>query len=385
MVMVMHSCVRALWAGATVTVLAGSGCQRLARTSGDGSDRVWVGPMPFSEGRTLRSDWFSTVSEAGEWPRVLAQADVFKSYIMILPLQPLPGKVAPELSDTQLISLALFVRDQGLRVAFEVGGLRRADGEKPAKGTWGKRVAENEFSHLKRWLDAGGRIDYLTTDHAVMMNLGHHCYRGDDCGLSLEETIEELGDYFAWMSERIPGVKLGVIESLGFFHVRGPDGREYPRTVPKLPVWRFESYFDRLLSAMRGRGLALDHFHIDFGFMGVAHDGRAGESGGMDFGRVLGVEGYVRSKGVNAGVIVNAFHNRTVEAPEREMANREAYERTLRFFDGYVEAGGRAEHVVVQTWQPYPDRTGPETESHTVLGIAHDIMRSPRFPVLRGR
>ena len=381
----MRQSVGIVWAGVVASAVVGGGCQKLERSGGDALDRVWVGPMPFTEGRTLRGDWLSTISDAGQWPEVLAQADVLKSYIMVLPSHPVPGKEAPELSDTQLISLALFVRQHGLRVAFEVGGLRRADGERPTKGTWGRRVAETEFSHLKRWLDAGGRIDYLTTDHAVMMNLGHHCYQGDDCGLSLEETIEELVDYFAWMGERIPGVRLGVIESLGFFHVKGPDGREYPRTVPKLPVWHFESTFDRLVAAMGRRGLRLDHFHVDFGFMGVAHDGRVSGRGGLDFGRVLGVEAYVRSKGVNAGVIVNAFHNRTVENPEPDVANREAYERTLRFFDAYVEAGGKAEHVVVQTWHPFPDRTGPERERHTVLGIARDIVRGPKFVVLRER
>ena len=135
-------------------------------------------------------------------------------------------------------------------------------------------MAVGEFRHLKRWLDAGGRIDYLTTDHPVMTNLGHRCYQGTDCGLSLEETCDELASYFQEMARRIPGVKFGTIESLGFFHAKGSEGIEYPRTVPKLPVWHFEKFFDRLLSVLSRRQLELDHFHIDYGFHGVRNDGR---------------------------------------------------------------------------------------------------------------
>ena len=338
------------------------------------SDRVWVGPRPFKSGRELRNDFFSTITDAGKWQTVLRRTDVFKSYIMLLPNVPAPGKRQPELSDDQLRELASFVRAHRLKVAFEVGGLRIAQGKKARQGQWGKQVAANEFTHLKRWLDAGGRIDYLTTDHAVMMNLGHRCYQGTDCGLTLEETFEELAAYFQKMVRAIPGVKLGVIESLGFFHVTGLDGVEYPRTVAKLPIWHFEEFFDLLLTVLGRHGLRLDHFHIDYGFNGVRHDGHLMRKAGLDFGRLLAVERYVQSQGVKAGVIVNAFHDRRVKNPQSEQASREAYERTMRLYEGYLSAGGKAEHRVIQTWQPYPDRTGPEGEPYTVLNIARDIL-----------
>jgi len=342
---------------------------------GDGiaADRVWIGPMPFKGKRLLRDDYFGTLTDASKWPTVLSRAQVFKSYIMVLPSVPVPGKSEPELSDARMKQLAAFMREHGLEVAFEVGGLRMGK-DKPVKGKWGKRVAAGEFRHLKRWLDAGGSIDYLSTDHAVMTNLGHRCYQGTDCGLTLEETIEEQVSYFEAMSKRIPGVKLGAIESLGFFHVEGLDGRKYPRTVKKLPVWRFEEYFDTLVAAMTRRGLTLDHFHIDYGFDGVHHEGRRRRLPGADFGRVLAVERYVQSKGVKAGVIVNAFHDRKVQQPDPAAASRQARDRTEHFFSDYLAAGGCAEHIVIQTWHPFPERTGPEDAAHTVLGIARDVL-----------
>jgi len=376
----MHDMPTQLLAVAAV-LLAASG--QAAEPADASRDRVWVGPMPFdlrsAPSRTLRRDFLTVLADADAWPTVLAATDVFKSYIMILPRNPVPGKTVPELSDAQLAALISFINEHKLKVAFEVGGLRIREGEKARKGEWGKQVAANELTHLNRWLDAGGRIDYLSTDHAVMMNLGHRCYKGTDCGLTLEETVGELADYFKRMSRRIPGVRLGVIESLGFFHVTAPDGTEYPRTVPKLPVWRFEDFLDCLLSVMERRGLQLDHLHIDFGFMGVQHDARRQGKRGLDFGRVLGVERLVQSRGIRAGAIVNAFHDRSVRDPDSDAASRQAHERTLSFFRGYVAAGGRADHLVVQTWQPFPDRTGPEHEPGTVLNIAKDILGSPEF------
>jgi hypothetical protein len=338
------------------------------------ADRTWVGPMPFKAGRLLRDDFFSTISNPVKWPTVLRHTDVFKSYIMILPEVPIPGKQEPELSDHELKQLVSLVNQHCLKVAFEVGGLRIAEGQKARRDAWGKQFAAQEFAHLKRWLDVGGRIDYLTADHPVMMNLGHRCYQGTDCGLTLEQTLEELADYYAQMALRIPGVRFGTIESLGFFHVTSLDGVEYPRTVPKLPVWHFEEFFDLLLSVMARRGLELDHFHIDYGFDGVRDDARRMKKADMDFGRLLGVERYVQSKGVRSGVIVNAFHDRSVANPHSEQASREAYEHTVRFHEGYLSAGGRAEHIIVQTWHPYPDHTGPEDKHYTVMNIARDLL-----------
>jgi hypothetical protein len=331
--------------------------------------------MPFVEGRTLRTDYFAVLADPAAWPTVLGRTQVLKSYIMVLPDVPVEGKAAPELSDAQLGQLAALCRARGLKMAFEIGGLRQTPGSRP-DDRWGEACAAGELKWLRRWVRAGGTIDYLTTDHAVMMNLGSPFVspgQYPDCGLTLPQTIEQLADCFAAIRHEFPQVRLGVIESLGFFHVRSPDGREYVRTVPALPVWRFEEFIDILLAAMRRRGLQLDHFHIDFGYEGVRHDG--GGKGKLDFGRILGVEQCLHSRGVKAGVIANAFHDQSVAGSEPAVANGEAAERTALFLDGYLAAGGKADHLVLQTWQPYPDRTGPENEPLTVLGLFRRLLQ----------
>lgn len=342
--------------------------------------RVWIAPMPFVKARELRTDYFHTLTTPAAWPSVLGRTNVLKSYIMVLPQVPVPGKASPELSDAQLGLLAKFAKDHSLSTAFEVGGLRTSARVRGAQA--GERYARSELRHLKRWLRVGGRIDYLTTDHAVMMNMRGVGFPGPGldpnrpCKMTVQELTEELADYFTAVHREIPSAKFGVIESLGFFHVKGSDGKQYRHTDPLLPVWHFHEFFDGLLAAMERRSLVLDHFHIDFGFRGVRHDGRREKR--LNFARVLGVESYVQSKGVRAGVIINAFHLRGTKDPAQ--ASREAHERTLRFFREYVAAGGNADHFVIQTWHPYPDQTGPETQPHTVLNIARDVLQCEAFP-----
>ena len=352
----------------------------------ESESRVWVGPSPFvqvehrpeSFSRKLRADFIPVLCAQNGWPNVLNKTDVFKSYLMLLPKDPLPGQDAPELTDTDLQRLQTLTRESHLKVAFETGGLRLRKMLQGREDEAGEQQAESELRHLRRWLDAGGQIDYLTTDHAVMMNLRGLGFPGPGLDpnrsskLTVEELTDELADYFLVMKREIPGVRFGVIESLGYFHVQGIDGQEYKATDPQLPRCDFEEFLDGLLDRMAKRELELDHFHIDFGYEGVVFDGRA--KGEPDFGRILAVERHVQSRGVKVGVIFNAFHDRQDKTLSPETASRQARERTLAFAEGYRKAGGNAEDLVVQTWHPYPDRTGPEDDPLTVLGVARDVL-----------
>ena len=126
---------------------------------------IWIGPMPFIEGRTLRGDYFSEILDSFNESTIWEAMAVFKSYLMILPTAPIPGNTEPEASDSQLMALIEKLEQLGVDTAFEVGGARsRASGS-------GRNQALNEFAHLERWLKLGGRIDYLTTDHSLMRGL----------------------------------------------------------------------------------------------------------------------------------------------------------------------------------------------------------------------
>lgn len=183
------------------------------------------------------------------------------------------------------------------------------------------------------------------------------------------------------MKALIPDVRFGVIESLGYFYVEGPDNEIYSPTRPEIPKLPFCDIIRDLKSAMDTAGLLLDHFHTDYGYEGVHFDGRTNAT--LDYGRIIGVEQCVRNLGIKTGNIINAFHDRTVSNPEREIANQEALNNTVLFFEGYMSAGLNPDQYVLQTWQPFPDRTGPETEPGTVLHLFRELLMHPLYTISR--
>lgn len=350
-------------------------------------ESVWVAPRPFRcpeeevrhcQGNLVfREDWLPILTDASKWPVVLRSTRVFKTYILVLQEKSGSGKAETSLSNSDLDRLVRFTRDHSLQVAFEVGGLRTS--AEMCGSQAGESFALREVALLKRWLAAGGEIHYITSDHAVMKNMRGVGFRSSgldekrECKMTVRELIGELADYFQVVHREIPQAKLGVIESLGFFRVRGAGKEVYKQSDPKLPEWYFNEFFDDLVKAMRERKLELDHFHIDFGYNGVRFDGRQGD-GKPNFGRVLAVESYVQSKGVRSGVIFNSTLDDEVKQAGRDAANREMRARTLGYFKGYIEAGGRGNDVLIQSWDPYPDLTGPEDKPLTFFGNARDLV-----------
>lgn len=359
--------------------------------------QVWVGPNPFNQFktpgvsrprndvRTLRQDWIPILTDASAWKFVLEHTSVLKTYIMILGNNPSPQKAITGLTDTQLKALVQFTRDHALKMAFEVGGLRTS--ALICGNQAGEMSARRDLALLDRWLTAGGQIDFITTDHALVKNMRGGGFAGPglnpqrECNMTLIELTIELADYFQAIHKHIPRAKLGAIESLGYFHVKGDGETHYSHTDAKLPDWLFTAYFDGLVRAMKDRAIELDHFHIDFGYRGVKYDGRA--SGTLDFGRVLAVEKYVQSKGVKSGLIVNATLDRDSMNVPRDAANREVHLRALRFYNAYSAAGGHPDHLLFQWWHAYPDATGPEDKPFSALNVTRDILRSAQHARIR--
>ena len=68
----------------------------------------------------------------------------------------------------------------------------------------------------------GGKCDYLTTDHAVMWNLGL-CLQGNRPMAFLKIRLAEIADEVVQslaLFKAFPDVKIGMIESLGYFSVK---------------------------------------------------------------------------------------------------------------------------------------------------------------------
>src|SRR6266850_6539558 len=185
----------------------------------------WIGPRPFVTGATVRPDFHNVWDPPPTWDQIRTQTEVFKTYLNVLQNPAIPGQAG--LTDSEVAGFVNATR--GKQVAFEVSGL----GNYP--GTWcGSSLGENTWNQfdrdlLLRWVNpGGGQIDYITSDHAI----AHIYFDGpNSCPLmSMQDIIGRLVDYFALAKAALPGVKVGLIESLGFWLFVTDSRTYYPLT-----------------------------------------------------------------------------------------------------------------------------------------------------------
>jgi len=333
---------------------------------------IWYGPGSLNTvTRGIRDDYLSQMTNLENWPTVYANTAVFKQFIESL--------YDDKYSDAELKQLATFAREAGLKCAFEIGALRWSP-ELYGPGS-GKKYAAQEIKVLQRWVDAGGTIDYLSTDHAVMWNVGL-CLQGAKPMAGLGDpdwrvVLDEVVDALVMIHAAFPQAKIGMIESLGYFSV----GDQYTTTDPDniYPI-DMKEFLRTAQSRLAERGVELDHLHVDFSYQDCLFDGL--KEGRLDFGRIILAEEIIQSLGVECGVIINAYDDfsyavmggsNTVQelkkadnAAERSVSG---VANTLEYFDGYVAAGGQPDTWIFQRWMPYPDVTGPETDRNTDMGV----------------
>jgi hypothetical protein len=331
---------------------------------------LWYGPGSLNTvTRGIRDDFIEQVTNSENWPSVYAHTAVFKQFIESL--------AGDKYSDEELRKLASFLREAGIECAFEIGALRWSkDLYGPSSG---EKYAAGELEALQRWVDAGGTVDYLTTDHAVMWNVGLVLQGAKPMeGLGDPDwrlVLEEVADSLALMQKHFPDARIGMIESLGYFSV----GDTYRTTDPgSLYPVDFEEFVRISQERLREHGVELDHLHVDFSLHDCRYDGRHQDF--ADYGRILAAEAIIKAAGLDSGIIINAFDDYSFKGTnivqeERRADNAEersesAVVNTLEYFDGYLAAGGAPDVWILQRWQPYPDVTGPESVRHSDMGIA---------------
>jgi ribosomal protein S9 len=323
---------------------------------------IWLCPMPMDieKNRVILSDYISVLTHPEEfYPNVFKNTKVLKLYIEAL----------NRFTNEEILSLVEFTNKNELEVAVEVGGIRMKAGQVP-NAEIGIKSAQFEMKSLNKFIDAGGKIDYITTDHSMAYYLTG---RSDDLDeLSNEEIMGQMMKYFKYIQERIPELKVGTIESLGFFWVLGD--RQYEATDKSLKRLDFESFIDAYASVAEQHDVVLDHFHIDFGLHDVEFDG--------DYGRIFAVEKYLKSKNINSGFIAaNAFHaGMQVPADDTQSASISASERTIKYFEDYIKKGGSSDYLILQRWQPYPTLMGEANKPYTQMGVFNSIVSSNFFP-----
>ncbi len=311
-------------------------------------------------------DHIPTVTDTSKWSTVLAQTDVLKFYI-----DPITG----ECDEAYRKKIAGVVRQTGRKVCVEVGGSRMNDGIKKHGDQAGEQAARHEQKKLQVWLDTpGAQLDYLSIDHAMMWFIREMTPE------QMELLVQEHLDYIEAMQQWRPGLKVGFIESLGYFWFTGKNGKQYRQTDVGFPKFDFREFMTTLMEEAKKRNIEIDHFDMDFGFAGCVADSIGWgnnhlwrEEKTLDFGRILEAESVCKDLGLSVGVFFNdtlwdrLYAKAGCETPED--ADRECGDRSVAFIKGYFEAGGRPDRLCFQSWMTHPTKTGPETHPDSFFGV----------------
>ncbi len=310
-------------------------------------------------------DYLPVMTDTSKWSKVLSATDSLKFYI---------DGITEQCDDAYRKTLADLVQETGLEVCVELGGFRMNDGIKKYGDQAGEQAALFEQKKLEPWLKTpGARLDTITTDHSMMW------FVREMTPEQMELLVQEHLDYIEAMQQWRPGLKVGFIESLGYFWFTGKNGKQYRQTDVGFPKFDFRGFMTTLMEEAKKRNIEIDHFDMDFGFAGCVADSIGWDNNHLwreekklDFGRILEAEKVCKDLGLNVGVFFNdtlwdrLYAKAGCETPED--ADRECDDRSVAFIKGYFAAGGRPDRLCFQSWTTHPTKTGPESEPHSFMG-----------------
>ncbi|MFQ6099265.1 MAG: hypothetical protein ACE5O2_16155 [Armatimonadota bacterium] len=294
-----------------------------------------------------------------KWEFVRANLDGIKLYIDAL-------RRAPQ---ERLQALADVLKRADIKVAVECGGTL---GFAPLDDTNGEKSAEIELAKLKRWTDAGGQLHYLDLDGPVRRLLYPP---GNRQGFaSIERCIKELVDYTKAVRAVYPRIEFFALTNFPNWGYKGDVS--YHARGPKRQDWG--DYYDVITTIIRLtreadvpiKGLTCDNPY-EYA-VGEHRSVMLGDPREVDWlGRIRDLEKYVEGEGLEFNLICNS------EAGGQESAQA-FYERTLRYLDTYLAAGGTPKRYIIQTWYPHPREVLPETEPHTMTALVKEVIQRLR-------
>ena len=249
-----------------------------------------------------------------DWDQASASLQVFKLY---------GGWVKRESSGADRMQAVNEIRRRGLALAVELGPLFPDE----TCGAYIEGFAgEEAIDTLVRLRNAGGMVSFIALDEPYYWA---HFFDGDQaCLWSTEKIAQDVGDFIEDARTIFPDVIVGDIEP-----VTGPaDAAAYK-------VW-LETF-----RAINGYDLAF--LHLDMEWSNPDWPAEA-----------LEMEEYGRELGVPVGMIF--IGNAHDESDESWLAV--AGERVKRY---ELDAGGRPDHVIFQSWTDKPDHALPESVPNT--------------------
>lgn len=288
--------------------------------------------------------------------------------------------------DKEMKELVKVFKDNKLRMAVEVGGLRFVNAA-AFNDQSGERRARKELKKLLRWKKAGGRIDDITADHAIMHHIAMN-HRNKE--FRVQKTVplpedkkhlkftwdglyNELMDYFVGIDKEFPGCSFGVVSSLGYFVQSDETGVKYGGGGP-FPPWEFSDYVDGLLAAAKKKGVTLTHVDIDSSYTAAWLTALKKGEEGIDVGAIAMAIRTIQSRGLKAGVFYQGcvnwkFLKRNLPDVKEDDSFDTCKKRMQEFVAALHKAGVEPDRLIIRRGITGDYTHGPETKNGTYFNF----------------
>jgi hypothetical protein len=293
------------------------------------SPLVWFAPLdplqrPVGYGGSPQ--YMDLFSPKAPWEHAAAHVQVFKIY---------PQWIG-QASDEDLRRQFFELERRGIALALEAGPMS-------SPGICGRGVegygGRDLLNMAKRIQQDGGKLSYLAMDEPIFFG---SLYSGHDaCHWTPEQAVAAAVPNLKALLAEFPEVKIGDIEPLGDTPL------ETTLDVYRRGIERFQSAL----------GVSLAFFHADLAWRLPAFPGN-----------LVALRAMVESQHVPFGLIYNGNSNDFsdllwLESAEAHMLAAE-------------QAIGTPEHVIFQSWDPYPRKLFPENEQDAFTHLIDAYFRS---------
>lgn len=282
---------------------------------GPSQGELWIQLPNYLRAGGLAPDFFEMFTTAtDQW----AVSRAFTS-VWILRMTSVIKEVPPVGEDFLRDAFFPRLNDWGITLAVNVTGATLVECS-------GRNVRIGYEAHqLQRLTDLGGQVTYLSLQSPLSKVAERTCqfYRRN---ADFDRRIAGIVRYVTLMSERFPGIKIGLVDAMP---AKG---------------WAYQDVYRRLVEAIADAGHELAFIHLDFPM----------ESATPGWTNVREAEDFVRGElGIRFGMIYVS----KVGGGQSNVAFRD---NVLSAYRDYRAAGGRPDDLELSSWYRYPDANLPE-------------------------
>lgn len=283
---------------------------------------IWFCPRPLVTAPANVSggaaDYFVLFESPGSWASTLKHVKVFKIY----------QRLIQNGDEQKLAQMFEFLRRNHIELALELGFL--SDSDSCGRGIEGYtgRFAADVARKVKR---LGGEVAIVDMDEPLWYGMEFRGPRA--CHSDIESIARDAAQHLAELRSIFPSVRVGDTEPV----LEAPTDAQWPDRI---------SQWTQAFQAAYGQ--KLEFFHADVVWSSSWQ------------GALQAVSKAIRAQGIAFGVIYNSDRRdkNNIEAMEQMLGRSAAVEATIPMPD----------QVVFQSWQRYPDRVTPETETGSMTG-----------------